>query len=102
MAQWSRQSWGGVLLFVLFLLCTTPGFAQQPTLDLQQELDNLKKGQQAIQRELQEIKKLLQQAGQRRRPAAPNVSGMVFDLGNNPVKGEPAAMLTLIEFTDYQ
>jgi hypothetical protein len=83
---------------VLVLLLAAPGFAQQLERDLSQEIEALKKGQQDIQRELQEIKKLLQT---RRKPAR-NVRGVVFNLGDNPIKGEKTAKLTLIDFTDYQ
>ncbi len=85
---------------LLFMLATN-GIAQQPEQDLRQEIKALKEGQQAIRKDLQELKKLLQARRPQRRPA-PNVSGMVFDLRDNPVKGEQTAMLTLIEFTDYQ
>ena len=94
------QKWPGALLLVLAL--AIPGFAQQPKPDLQQEIELLKKGQQTIQNELKEIKKLLQTRQRPSRPAAPNVSGMVFNLQDKPIKGENTAMLTLIEFTDYQ
>lgn len=86
---------------VLLCMCATNGMAQQPEQDIRQEIEALKQGQQAIQKDLQEIKKLLQ-VRRPQRPPAPDVSGMVFDLRDNPVKGEQTAMLTLIEFTDYQ
>ena len=76
----------------------TPALAQTDD-ELRRELDALKRGQQQIQQELAELKKLLQQ---RRAPSGPDVSGKVFDLGANPVKGVPSARLTLIEFMDYQ
>ena len=87
---------GGVLLCLGFLL-GSPAFAQET--DLKDEVQALKKGQQEILQQLQEIKKLLQ--GQAR-PAGPNVQDIVFDLGKRPVKGKDTAKLTLIEITDYQ
>ena len=87
-------------LGVFILMLVTPGFAQQP--DLQQAIEQLKEGQRAIQQELQEIKQLLQSRRPPARQEGPNVSGMVFHLRDKPVKGEPTAMLTLMEFTDYQ
>jgi hypothetical protein len=94
---------GRLMLSAIVLLCmlATNGIAQQPEQDLRQELDALKQGQQAIQKNLQEIRQLLQARQPQRRPA-PDVSGTVFNLRDNPVKGEQTAMLTLIEFTDYQ
>ena len=75
--------------------------AQTSDEELRQEIEALKKGQQEIQKQLQEIKKLVQ-AKPAARPSGPNVKGKVFDLGANPVKGEPTAKVTLVEFTDYQ
>ncbi len=91
--------WCGALLLILAF--SSMGFAQPMTPDLQQEIETIKKGQQAIQKELQELKQLLQ-ARRPTRPAAPDVQNTVFNLRDNPVKGEQTARLTLIEFTDYQ
>ena len=86
------------------LLCGTPGFAQgtssEGVNDLKEEIEALKEGQKAIQKELQEIKSLL-----RTRPApapAPTPREFVLDLGGSPFKGDENAKLTLVEFTDYQ
>lgn len=99
------QRFARVALSALLLALPLAGAALAQTADkgLKQEIEALKKGQQEIQKELQEIKKLIQA-----RPAAPpppsgpNVKGKVFDLRENPVRGESSAQLTLIEFTDYQ
>ena len=99
MAKRMRQVWYGAL--ALMVVCATIGFAQPVAPDLQQEIEALKKGQQEIQKELQELKKLLQ-TRRPTRPAAPDVRNMVFNLRDNPVKGEQTAELTLVEFTDYQ
>lgn len=89
----------GAALLALSLAPAAPG---QTGEDLRQEIEALKEGQQDIRTEIQELKKLLQQRPARRAPSAPDVKGKVFDLGANPVKGQPAAGLTLVEFTDYQ
>lgn len=72
---------------------------QQTTQDLKKDIEALKEGQAAIQKDLQEIKTLLKS-----RPAgpAPPPQNVVLDLGKNPFKGENKAKLTLIEFSDYQ
>ena len=72
---------------------------QQSTEDLKKDIEALKEGQKAIQKDLQEIKTLL-----RSRPAGPPPppQNVVLDLGKNPFKGESKAKLTLIEFSDYQ
>jgi hypothetical protein len=54
-----------------------------------------------IRKELQEIKALIR-AAQPARPKTPDVRNVEFDLGENPVKGKNTALLTLVEFTDYQ
>ena len=93
----------GLAALLLSLPLSPAAVAQTSDDELRQEIEALKKGQQEIQKELQEIKKLIQA-----RPAAPpppsgpNVKGKVFNLGANPVKGERSAKLTLVEFTDYQ
>lgn len=99
MTKRKQQVWYGALL--LMFICANMGFAQSVAPDLQQEIEALKKGQQAIQKELQELKKLLQ-ARRPTRPAGPDIRNTVFNLRDNPVKGEQTAKLTLVEFTDYQ
>ncbi len=91
-------------LSLLTLLCGTPGFAQgtssEGVNDLKEEIEALKEGQKAIQKELQEIKSLLRT---RQAPApAPTPREFVLDLGGSPFKGDENAKLTLVEFTDYQ
>lgn len=86
---------------VLVLLLAATSQAQLVDDALRQEIEALKRGQQDIRNDLQEIKRLLQRQPPARR-AAPEVSGVVFELGERPLKGVHAAPLTLIEFTDYQ
>ena len=93
-------------LSLLTLLYGTPGFAQETSNegvnDLKEEIETLKEGQKAIQKELQEIKSLLR-ARQAPAPApAPPPREFVLDLGGSPFKGDETAKLTLVEFTDYQ
>ncbi len=84
-------------------ICSIAQAADQTDQELRDEIAALKKGQQAMQAELAEIKQLLQR-GQRPAPApsGPNVKGKNFDLGDNPVKGDDGARVALLEFTDYQ
>ncbi len=91
-------------LSLLTLLYGTPGFAQETSSegvnDLKEEIEALKEGQKAIQKELQEIKSPLRA---RQAPApAPPPREVVLDLGGSPFKGDETAKLTLVEFTDYQ
>lgn len=87
-------------------MCLAPVAGAQPAeRDIQQQLDDLAKGQQDLRKELAEIKSLLQASA--RQPAArpdpsAQVKDKIFELGENPVKGAVSAQLTLIEFLDYQ
>jgi len=64
---------------------------------LRKDVDTLKEGQTATQKELQEIKNLL-----RARPAAGPPAEAVVNFEGSPVKGQKDATLTLVDFTDYQ
>jgi protein-disulfide isomerase len=70
---------------------------QQSTDELKKEIDELKESLKAIQKDIQDIKALLQS-----RQPAPPPQNVVLDLANNPFKGERTAKLTLVEFSDYQ
>jgi hypothetical protein len=97
----------GALSLGLFL--AFPAFTQEeerepeiPT-SLMKEIEEIKKGQAEIRKELDEIKKLLQaRTAPTPAPAGPNVEGVLFEIAGNPIRGESTASLVLIEFTDYQ
>ena len=79
------------------LLSAPLATAQQPaTDDLKKEIEAVKDSLKTIQKDIQEIKAMLQS----RPGAAPQ--NIVLELGKNDVKGAKDAKLTLIEFTDYQ
>ncbi len=92
----------GVGAGVLALLLASPGFAQEADEDLRKEIEALKQGQKNIQKQLQEIKRLVTQSQKPPARKGPQVKDVVFNLGNSVVKGDSGAKLTLIEFTDYQ
>jgi len=96
------KSWKVSLSLGLALACLLSAplalAQQQPTDDLKKDIEALKEGQKAIQKDLQEIKALLQKA----QPPPPPPQNVVLDLGKSPVKGERTAKLTLVEFSDYQ
>ena len=78
-------------------------WAQESDADLRRDIEELKRGQQHIQQQLQEIRKLIAtRPAAPARPAGPDVRGKEFDLADNAVEGELSARLTLVEFTDYQ
>ena len=85
----------------LILLGAQPGLAQssEELKAVTKELEALREGQTAIQKDLQEIKNLL-----RARPAAAPAEpqNIVLSVADAPFKGEKSAKLTLIDFSDYQ
>jgi protein-disulfide isomerase len=68
---------------------------------MRNDIDALKKGQDAIQKSLDEIKALLRQNAAPR-PAAQAVPNVMIDLKNHPMQGAPDAKLAIVEFSDYQ
>ena len=88
---------------LILLLGAQPGLTQAPSDDLRalrKEIEALKEGQAAVQKDLQEIKNLL-----RARPAPPPTAeprDIVLSVDGAPFKGEKSAKLTLIDFSDYQ
>ena len=69
---------------------------------LERDIDALQDGQRALQKDLQEVKTLLQA-----RPAAAGApsaepQNAVLTVDGAPSKGEKTAKLTLVEFTDFQ
>jgi regulator of replication initiation timing len=64
---------------------------------MKKDINSLKEGQQAIQKELAEIKTILRQ-----KPAQAEFKETVINVENDPSKGDKKAKLALIEFSDYQ
>jgi len=102
------------------LLCSDYGFSQtsKELAELRRDIEGLKMGQLAIQKDLAEIKNLLLQKELQgikdmlARPAAPSAapgqaapaaeSQAIVSIEGGAVKGDQNAKLTLVEFTDYQ
>ncbi len=105
MRRFNLRKCTGILVLTLFL--GSAALAQQEEeASLRQQIEELKKGQDEIKKELADIKKLLQASAARAAapaaPPAPDVRNLVLDVGTNPFRGEATAKLTLVEFTDYQ
>ena len=100
MKRWKPNPYLGLGLALTCLLAAQPASGQQSQSsdDLKKDIESLKESVKGIQKDLQEIKALLQA---RQQPAAPP-QNVVLELGNSPFKGERAAKLTLVEFSDYQ
>ncbi len=94
------QTLCGLVLMALF--SATDSLSQEASSqemeDLKKEIQALKAGQKAIQIQLQQISNLLKTT--RTRPAPPKE--FTLDVGERPFKGNEAAGLTLVEFSDYQ
>jgi protein-disulfide isomerase len=69
--------------------------------ELQDAIAGLEEGQEAMQKDLTEIKKLLTD-GARAAPARAGFREQNVSIGDSPVIGEAKATITLIEFSDYQ
>ncbi len=81
------------------VLSARPAIAQEAsTAELKKEIMALSDTVKAMQKDLQDIKALLQRAG----APPPPPENVVLDLGTNPFKGQKTAPLTMVEFTDYQ
>jgi len=92
---WRKHCAGAITTYEL-----PASFAQKQSSsidDLKKEIQALSQSIKAMQKDLQDIKAMLQS----RAPAAPP-ENVVLDLGNGPSQGNRAARLTLIEFSDYQ
>jgi protein-disulfide isomerase len=88
------------LLPVLIFLLAPPLSAQQTaTEDLRKQIEALSQTVLAMQKDLQEIKALLQGKAP---PAPPPTQSVLLDIGGHPSRGENTARLTLVEFSDYQ
>ena len=84
--------------FLMATALTTMGCAQVSERDLRREIEILKRNQEELRKEVEQLKAIVQG----NRPTEPNVRDIEFELGDNPIQGDDGALLTLVEFTDYQ
>ena len=96
MKGWKASPAPALALICLLPLANASG-QQQPSDELKEDIEALKEAVGAIQKDIQEIKALLQS----RQPVPPSQK-VELDLGKSPFKGERTAKLTLVEFSDYQ
>ena len=69
---------------------------------LRLDIQAVKKGQIKVEKEVEEIKNLLQGRQLHAQPQQPQSQEMILSVENAPFKGDKNAKLTLIEFSDYQ
>ncbi len=97
-----EKSYVNIILgvFLIILLSTQPGLTQpsDELKSLRKELENLKEGQKAIQKDLQEIKNLLRAAGL----LFEEPKNVFLNIAGKPIKGNKNTRLTLMEFSEYQ
>ncbi len=88
---------------VLVVLSFQLAFAQssEELKALKDEVKALKQGQDAIQKDLQEIKNLLRQRPSQPQ-ARPEFKETVINIDGNHFKGKNDAKVVLMEFSDYQ
>ena len=90
------------VLFGLILFVTQPALSQKSGEDLikalKKDIQSLKEGQAAIQKELKEIKNLLQT--KQAPPSKPQE--VTLSVEGAHFKGDTNAKVTLIEFSDFQ
>ena len=88
-------------------LSAHPGLAQtgEELKALRKELEGLREGQTAIQKELQELKTLLRTRPAPAQPQAGAVApggGVVLSIDGAPFKGDKNAKVVIVEWADYQ
>ncbi len=84
---------------VCFIFQVQPALSQstEEIETMKKDIQTLKEGQTAIQKDLQEIKKLLQA-----RQAPAEFKEAIINIQGAPTKGDKTAKLVLMEFSDYQ
>jgi protein-disulfide isomerase len=95
---------------VMTLCLVSPVLAQSPSEQaIQQELARLREAQQAIAKDVEAIRTMLQQAmGPRPAPAAaagaamPAAGVQPMTIAGRPSKGSPRARVTVVEYSDYE
>lgn len=84
--------------FAAPVLAQTRGEMEQ----LRRDVEAVKQGQDAMRKDLEEIKKLLQARQSPPAPSAVQALDTVVEIGDAPLRGKRDAKLTLMEFSDYQ
>jgi protein-disulfide isomerase len=97
-----RTKTAALCALILLVLAPARSAFSQSNDDLKKEIQSLKAGQEAIQKDLQEIKKLLAA-----RPAAPAAGpdaalNALVETAGDPSKGNKNAKVTVVEFSEYQ
>jgi hypothetical protein len=97
-----KKSYVNIILgvFLIIFLFIRPGLAQtsDELKNLRKEMESLKESQRMIQKDLQEIKKVLRAGGL----LEEDPQNLFIDFSGKPFKGDKNAKLILIEFSEYE
>jgi protein-disulfide isomerase len=87
--------------WMIVLICAVGSVIAQETKQLQQQIDELRKGQEQIQKQLEEIRSLLkeQNAAKQSKPAAP--SFLSINVHGEPFLGDAKAHVAILEYSDF-
>ena len=88
------------VLICAAVFTVSTSFAQTTDQDIRKEIQELKEGQAAIQKDLQEIKRLLLLT--RSGPALDTLPKDPINISNDPKRGERTARVAIIEYSDFQ
>ena len=96
-----RRSMPAALALLLAMAAPAQAAPSSETQSLRKEIEALRQGQRAIQRQLGELQRLIRSgAGGRRRQQPPR--NVVLRVEGEPFKGDKNAPVTVIEFSDFQ
>jgi protein-disulfide isomerase len=95
-----------IVIAVTLLIAAQPAWSastKEEVQELQEVVADLIDGQEAMQKDLAEIKKLLQEGARApSAPSAPSFQPKDVTIDGAPVLGDANATVTLMEFSDYQ
>jgi protein-disulfide isomerase len=93
----TRLAAAAVAAVLLGSFSARPASAQATTEDVQKQIDALRAAIQALQKDVTEMKQALARATPRTAAV-----GATIDVSDRPVRGDPSAKVTLVEFSDYE
>ena len=102
MKEFTRIAAVLLLLLISFSMPVKADSTKQEVIKLQGEVASLKEGQEALQKDLAEIKKLLQEGARAPAGAAAPFQPKDVKIDDAPFLGDAKATVTLMEFSDYQ
>lgn len=88
------------VLLGMFMMLSIPSTGITQTADeikqIKKDVEALKEGQKALQKEIQELRDLVTPK------KAPEFKEAIISIKDSPFKGEKTAKLAIVEFSDYQ